>query len=52
MTNEQKMEYWSARELSKIFEQIVSGTASDLEGYFLKNKDKVRGEFVVLISGK
>lgn len=41
-----------ARELSKIYEQIITGTASEVENYFLKNKDKIRGEFVVLISGK
>lgn len=41
-----------ARELSKIFEQIVSGNSSEVEQYFMDNKDKIRGEFVVLISGK
>lgn len=41
-----------ARELSKIFEQIVSGNPTEVEKYFLDNKDKVRGEFVVLVSGK
>ncbi len=41
-----------AREISKIYEQVISGTASETEAYFLKNKDKIRGEFVVLISAK
>jgi 16S rRNA (cytidine1402-2'-O)-methyltransferase len=41
-----------ARELSKIYEQIVSGTAIEVEKYFLDNKDKIRGEFVVLVSEK
>jgi 16S rRNA (cytidine1402-2'-O)-methyltransferase len=41
-----------ARELSKIYEQIVSGTPEEVEKYFIDNKDKVRGEFVVLISQK
>ncbi len=41
-----------ARELSKIFEQIVSGNPTEVEKYFIDNKDKIRGEFVVLISGK
>ncbi len=41
-----------ARELSKIYEQVVSGTPTEVEKYFLDNKDKVRGEFVVLISQK
>lgn len=41
-----------ARELSKIYEQIISGTSEEVEKYFIDNKDKVRGEFVVLISAK
>ncbi len=41
-----------AREISKIFEQVVSGTSAEVEKYFIDNKDKVRGEFVVLISEK
>ena len=41
-----------AREISKIYEQIVSGSSSDVEKYFLNNKDKIRGEFVVLVSEK
>jgi 16S rRNA (cytidine1402-2'-O)-methyltransferase len=41
-----------ARELTKIFEQIVSGTPEELNSYFNENPDKVRGEFVVMIEGK
>lgn len=41
-----------ARELTKIFEQIVSGTPAEVSKYFIDNPDKVRGEFVVLVSGK
>jgi 16S rRNA (cytidine1402-2'-O)-methyltransferase len=41
-----------ARELSKIYEQIVFGTPTEVEKYFIDNKDKVRGEFVVIISQK
>ena len=41
-----------AREISKIYEQIVSGSSTEVEQYFLNNQDKVRGEFVVLISEK
>ncbi|TAK57747.1 16S rRNA (cytidine(1402)-2'-O)-methyltransferase [Patescibacteria group bacterium] len=37
------------RELTKIFEQIISGTASEMLAYFEKNPDKVRGEFVVAV---
>jgi 16S rRNA (cytidine1402-2'-O)-methyltransferase len=40
------------RELTKIFEQILTGTPVKLEEYFIANPDKVRGEFVVLVSGK
>lgn len=39
-----------ARELTKIYEEMVSGTAEELLIYFEKNKDKVRGEFVVMVS--
>jgi len=41
-----------ARELSKIYEQIISGNSEEVEKYFIDNKDKIRGEFVVLISAK
>ncbi|MEK7143408.1 MAG: 16S rRNA (cytidine(1402)-2'-O)-methyltransferase [Patescibacteria group bacterium] len=39
-----------ARELTKIYEQVVFGTPSELTFYFEKNKDKIRGEFVVIVS--
>jgi 16S rRNA (cytidine1402-2'-O)-methyltransferase len=41
-----------AREISKIYEQIVSGSPTEVEKYFLDNEDKIRGEFVVLVSEK
>jgi 16S rRNA (cytidine1402-2'-O)-methyltransferase len=41
-----------ARELTKIFEQVISGSPSDIEKYFTVNPDKVRGEFVVIVSEK
>lgn len=41
-----------AREISKIYEQIVSGTPVEVEDYFEKNVDKIRGEFVVMVSAK
>jgi 16S rRNA (cytidine1402-2'-O)-methyltransferase len=41
-----------ARELTKIFEQIISGTADKLLKYFEENQDKIKGEFVVMVSGK
>ncbi|MFA5838546.1 MAG: 16S rRNA (cytidine(1402)-2'-O)-methyltransferase [Candidatus Paceibacterota bacterium] len=39
-----------ARELTKIYEQIISGDSEELLSYFNKNKDKIKGEFVVIIS--
>ena len=36
------------RELTKIFEEIVRGTPSELISFFTDNPDKVRGEFVVI----
>jgi len=41
-----------ARELTKIFEQIISGTAEELLKYFEQKPDKIKGEFVVMVSGK
>ena len=37
------------RELTKIYEEMVTGTAEEILGYFEKNKDKVKGEFVVMV---
>lgn len=41
-----------ARELTKMYEEIVRGTAKEVQNYFHKKKDKIRGEFVVVIEGK
>ncbi|AKM83808.1 TPA: 16S rRNA (cytidine(1402)-2'-O)-methyltransferase [Candidatus Campbellbacteria bacterium] len=38
-----------ARELTKIYEETVSGSAEEIIEYFEKNPDKIRGEFVVMI---
>lgn len=38
------------RELTKIFEEVVAGTPEEVKAYFEKNPDKVRGEFVVIVS--
>lgn len=38
-----------ARELTKIFEEVVRGTPKELAEYFEKNQDKIRGEFVVIV---
>ncbi len=41
-----------AREITKQFEQFVSGTSSEILEYFTKNSDKQRGEFVVIVEPK
>jgi 16S rRNA (cytidine1402-2'-O)-methyltransferase len=38
------------RELTKIFEEVVSGTPAEVKGYFETHADKVRGEFVVIVA--
>ncbi|MES2314797.1 MAG: 16S rRNA (cytidine(1402)-2'-O)-methyltransferase [Patescibacteria group bacterium] len=40
------------RELTKIFEEVVAGTAQEVKAYFEVHADKVRGEFVVIVSGE
>lgn len=40
-----------ARELTKIHEEVVRGTAEEVKKYFEENQDKVKGEFVVMIEG-
>lgn len=41
-----------ARELTKLHEEVVRGTALEIKTYFETNKDHLRGEFVVIVSGK
>ncbi len=40
-----------ARELTKKFEQFVSGSVGEVVTYFTDNSDKVRGEFVLMLTG-
>ena len=40
------------KELTKIFEQVVSGTSVEVLAYFTRNSDKIKGEFVIMVSGK
>lgn len=40
------------RELTKIFEEVVAGSPAEVKNYFNTNNDKVRGEFVVIVSNK
>ncbi len=39
-----------ARELTKIHEEFVRGSIEEVLAYFTQNQDKVRGEFVVIVS--
>ena len=41
-----------ARELTKKFEEFVSGKPAEILEYFTKNTDKQRGEFVVIVEPK
>ncbi len=38
-----------ARELTKIHEEVISGSIEEVQEYFLKHPDHVRGEFVVIV---
>lgn len=49
---DEKREISIARELTKLHEQVVRGTAKYVLDYFTKNQDKIRGEFVVIVEGK
>lgn len=40
-----------ARELTKMYEQKVRGTATEVFNYFKEHEEHVRGEFVVVIEG-
>lgn len=40
------------RELSKMHEQMVRGTATEVLAYFTAHPNKVRGEIVIVIAGK
>ena len=39
-----------ARELTKLFEEVVSGTPAEVLAYYTTHPDKVRGEYVVIVS--
>lgn len=45
----EKREVVIARELTKLHEQVVQGSATEVQQYFAENQDKVRGEFVVIV---
>jgi 16S rRNA (cytidine1402-2'-O)-methyltransferase len=39
-----------ARELTKMHEELISGTPAEMLAYFAKHPDRVRGEFVVIVA--
>ena len=40
------------RELTKLFEQFTTGTPAEIQTYFESHPDKMKGEFVVIVSPK
>lgn len=38
------------RELTKVFEEVVDGTAEEVKRYFESHKEKIKGEFVLVIT--
>jgi 16S rRNA C1402 (ribose-2'-O) methylase RsmI len=38
--------------LTKIYEEIISGSAKELLEHFKSNKEKQKGEFVVIVEEK
>lgn len=50
LTHDRKI--FIARELTKIYEEGIWGTADELFSSFEKNKEKIRGEFVVIVEGE
>jgi 16S rRNA (cytidine1402-2'-O)-methyltransferase len=40
-----------ARELTKLFEEVVSGSIQEVQAHFIAHPDTIRGEFVVLVAG-
>jgi 16S rRNA (cytidine1402-2'-O)-methyltransferase len=40
-----------ARELTKLHEEMVSGTIFDIVSHFQEHPERIRGEFVVIVSG-
>jgi 16S rRNA (cytidine1402-2'-O)-methyltransferase len=39
-----------ARELTKVHEEVISGTVEELQAHFVAHPDAVRGEFVVIVT--
>ncbi|MCI0619601.1 16S rRNA (cytidine(1402)-2'-O)-methyltransferase [Candidatus Wolfebacteria bacterium] len=41
-----------ARELTKMYEEVISGTAQEVLAHFQNNPEKVKGEFVIMVAKK
>lgn len=41
-----------ARELTKMYEEVIRGDIKEVRLHFHKKKEKIRGEFVVIVEGK
>lgn len=48
MRNQGKARLVAGRELTKAFEEIVTGSTEDVIAYF-DSKDKIKGEFAVIV---
>lgn len=49
---DEKRKILVAREITKIYEENIIGTAEEVLAYFTMHPDRVRGEFVVVVEGK
>lgn len=41
-----------AREITKMHEEVIRGTAVEVQKYFVERPDHIRGEFVVIVEGR
>ncbi|MCK5027262.1 MAG: 16S rRNA (cytidine(1402)-2'-O)-methyltransferase [Candidatus Pacebacteria bacterium] len=48
---DEKRKVTIAREITKLYEDVFSGSIEEVRKYFEKHPDKVKGEFVVIIEG-
>ncbi|MCK5588796.1 MAG: 16S rRNA (cytidine(1402)-2'-O)-methyltransferase [Candidatus Pacebacteria bacterium] len=49
---EKDREIFVARELTKMYEEKIRGGVKEVKEFFDKNSKKIRGEFVIVVSGK
>ena len=48
---QEKRRVFIAREITKIYDEGIIGTPEELLAYFEKHKEKIKGEFVVIVEG-